>query len=66
VLLTINFFFYFMLRFLCFLCYIFARNRFGKVLEAKTVFSSVLLVVLSLFAESTFGQGTDLGTIRER
>jgi hypothetical protein len=30
----------------------------------KTVFSSVLLVVLSLFAESAFGQGTDLGTIR--
>jgi len=30
----------------------------------KTAFSSVLLVVLSLFAESTFGQGTDLGTIR--
>jgi Carboxypeptidase regulatory-like domain/TonB dependent receptor len=30
----------------------------------KTAFSSVLLVVLSLFAKSTFGQGTDLGTIR--
>jgi hypothetical protein len=30
----------------------------------KTVFSGVLLVALSLIAESTFGQGTDLGTIR--
>src|SRR6266516_2642105 len=57
---------YFILCFLCFWCYIFRTNRFwgGVLMNYKTVFSGVLLVALSLFAESTFGQGTDLGTIR--
>ena len=59
-------FIYLILRFLCFLCYIFLTDFRGRGLIMKFKFVWLFLVFIALFtsSKSAFGQGTDLGTIR--